>query len=294
MLGKTVVTGLTLIYINKCVLVYKRSNGVDKIGLIAGNGRFPMLFAQAAKAKGFGVICVAIEEETDKKISGYTDKVFWIKLGEFSKLITIFKQEGINKAVMAGQIKKVRIFDTGLKLDNIAKAILGSIRNNRDTLILSAAIAKLKSSGINIISSATFLDELLPARGVLTKRKLTDEEREDVAFGVPIARKIAALDIGQAIMVKEKVVVAVEAVEGTDEAIKRAARLAGPGLVIIKVARPFQDMRFDIPVVGTNTIKALLEAGSNVLAVESKKTLLIDRDELIDFADANGISVVSI
>jgi DUF1009 family protein len=276
------------------VLEYKRSNGVNKIGLIAGNGRFPMLFAQAAKAKGFGVICVAIEEEADKKISEYADEVFWIKLGEFSKLITIFKQEGIKKCVMAGQIKKVRIFDTSLKLDNIAKTILNSISNNRDTLILSAAIAKLKSSGIEIINSATFLGELLPERGILTKRKPTDKERADIVFGVPIARKIAGLDIGQAIAVKERVVVAVEAVEGTDETIKRAAKLAGPGLVIIKVARPFQDMRFDIPVVGINTIKALIEAGSNVLAVESKKTLLMDRDELINFADANGISVVSV
>ncbi len=267
---------------------------MNKIGLIAGNGRFPMLFAQAAKAKGFGVICVAIEEEADKKISEYADEVFWIKLGEFSKLITIFKQEGIDKAVMAGQIKKAHIFDTSLKLDNIAKTILNSISNNRDTLILSAAIAKLKSSGIKIINSATFLGELLPERGILTKRKPTDKERADIAFGVPIARKIAALDIGQAIAVKERVVVAVEAVEGTDETIKRAAKLAGPGLVIIKVARPFQDMRFDIPVVGINTIKALIEAGSNVLAVESKKTLLMDRDELINFADANGISVVSV
>ncbi|MFH0838917.1 MAG: UDP-2,3-diacylglucosamine diphosphatase LpxI [Candidatus Omnitrophota bacterium] len=267
---------------------------MNTIGLIAGNGRFPILFAQTAKKKGYEVICIAIEGETDKDIAGYVSKIFWIKLGEFLTLLSICKQEHITKAVMAGQIKKTHIFDNNLNLDKGALSLLRSFRDNRDTRILSGVIRTLKSQGVEVISSATFLDEFLPRRGVLTKRLPTQQERSDIAFGLPLARKIAGFDIGQTIVVKNRVIVSVEAVEGTDETIKRASKLAGAGIVIIKVARPFQDMRFDIPVIGMNTIATLIETGAKVLAVEAKKTLFIDKDELIERADKNDISLIAV
>lgn len=272
----------------------ERSNGVNKIGLIAGSGKFPILFAQAAKDKGYGVVCVAIEGEADSSIDGYMDKLYWVRLGELSKLLSAFKQEGINKAVMAGQIKKVNIFDKSIQLDDHAKHLFASLKNGRDTNILSSLIKLLQSQGIDIVNSTTFLDEFLPQPGVLTKRVPTDSEKQDIEFGFPIAREVAGLDIGQTIVVKDRVVVSVEAVEGTDEAMKRAASLAGPGAVVIKVARPFQDMRFDIPVIGINTIKTLIEIGSNVIAVEAKKTLFIDEKSLIEFADLNNITIAAI
>lgn len=267
---------------------------MHKIGLIAGNGKFPILFAQAAKNKGYRVVCIAIEGETDKSIDGYMDKLYWIRLGELSKLLTAFKQEGISKAVMAGQIRKVNIFDRSIQLDEQAKHLLGSLKDGRDTSLLSSLINILQSQGIEIVNSTTFLDEFLPQPGILTKRAPTDSERQDIEFGFPIAKEIAGLDIGQTIVVKDRVVVSVEAVEGTDEAMKRAASLAGPGSVVIKAARPFQDMRFDIPVIGVNTIKTLIEIGSNVIAVEAKKTLFIDEKSLIEFADANNITILAI
>ncbi|MBM3252777.1 MAG: LpxI family protein [Candidatus Omnitrophica bacterium] len=267
---------------------------MNKIGLIAGNGKFPILFAQAAKNKRYKVICIAITEETDKSIAEFVDKIFWIGLGEFSRLFSVFKQEGIKKAIMAGQIKKVHIFDKELRLDKEAKNLLNSVRDKRDTSLLSTVINRLKMQGIEVINSATFLDEFLPQPGLLTKRHPTEDEKRDIEFGFPIAKEIAGLDIGQTIVIKDKVVVSVEAVEGTDEAIRRAAVLAGPGLVVIKVARPSQDMRFDIPVIGLTTIRTLVEVGSRVIAVEARKTLLIDRENLIEFANTNDISLIAI
>lgn len=267
---------------------------MNKIGLLAGNGKFPILFAQAAKNKGYSVVCVAIEGEADRSIDGYMDKLYWIRLGELSKLLTAFKQEGINKAVMAGQIKKVNMFDKSIQLDEQARHLLASLKDGRDTSLLSSLINILQSQGIEIVNSTTFLDEFLPQAGVLTKRVPTDTEKQDIEFGFPIAKEIAGLDIGQTIVVKNRVVVSVEAVEGTDEAMKRAASLAGPGVMVIKVARPFQDMRFDIPVIGINTLKTLIEIGSNVIAVEARKTLFIDEKSLVEFADRNNITIVAI
>ncbi len=267
---------------------------MNKIGLIAGNGRLPILFAQAARKKGFQVVCVAIEEDTDKAIAEHVDNIYWVKLGELSKLFSILIQQKITKAAMVGQIKKVHIFEEGLARDKEVMNVLSSVSDNRDSPLLSALIDRLGSQGIEIIDSTQFLDDLLPQAGVLTKRNPTASEKMDVEFGFPIAREIAGLDIGQTIIVKNRVVVSVEAVEGTDEAIKRAAGLAGEGLVVIKVARPKQDMRFDIPVIGLNTIQRLIEAKSNILAIEAKKTLLVDRDELIKYADDNNISIIAL
>ncbi len=265
-----------------------------RIALIAGSGKFPMLLAQAAKDNGVDVIAIAINSAADKKIEKIVDKIYWVNIGQAKKLIDILLKEEIRYAVMAGKVNKAVIIKQALTLDREARGLLKRIADKKDDTILLSVANRLKDFGVELIDSTLFLKDLMPGKGVLTKRRPTKQELEDIKFGFSIAKEMGLLDIGQSVIVKQKAVIAVEAIEGTDEAIKRAGLLAGKETVVIKVSKPKQDMRFDVPVIGLETLKALKEAGSSVLAIEAGKVLVLDKESLISKADNAGLSIIAI
>lgn len=267
---------------------------MDRIGLIAGKSEYPLLFAKAARAKGLKIVAVGIEGETKPELQTLVDRFFWVNLGELSKVLEIFKSEGIKKAVMAGGVTKSRIFNEALKIDGLMKSILVRALDKKDDTLLSMITATLKSAGVELLDSTLFLEDLLPKEGLLTKTRPSKEQEEDIKFGAKIAREVAGLDIGLSIFVKDKAVVAVEDIEGTDAMIKRGGRLAGPDGVVIKVARPKQNMKFDIPVIGPQTIRSMTEVKAACIAIEAKKTLIIDKEEAIALADNNSISIIAV
>src|SRR5215204_2084361 len=266
-----------------------------KLGLIAGNGRFPFLVLDAARAEGHDVTVIAAREEAFSELTEAAARhhaaIHWISLGQLGKCISLLKESGATHAVMAGQVKHTKIFG-GIVPDLTFLSVLKEL-GSRNTDGLIGAVAKvLRDRGIELIDSTSLLTPLLAAAGVLTARPLSDEEEKDFGFGYRMADAIAGLDIGQTIAVKQQAVVAVEAMEGTDEVIARAGHLAGDGVTIIKVAKPNQDMRFDVPVVGLATIQAMRVAGANALSIDAGKTLMFEREELIRSADAAGITIV--
>jgi len=263
------------------------------LGLIAGNGAFPILLAQEAKKRGDRVIVAALKEEADPIIEKHSDEVAWLSIGQLGKIISFFKDHQVTHAVMAGQVKHTQLFKNIIPDLRSAK-ILAKAVNKKAESILSLVIQEFEQDGIQFLSSTTYLEHWLCPEGVLTKRGLSSGQEADIAFGVPLARSIAAQDIGQTIVVKDKSVVAVEAMEGTDACIRRAGEIAGPGCVIIKVARPRQDLRFDVPVVGLRTLQAVAQSGARVLALEAGKTLLLDKDTLLKEADAAQITLTGI
>jgi DUF1009 family protein len=267
-----------------------------KIGLIAGNGRFPFLVLDAARSLGYDVTIIAIKEEASKEIeeaAAHDPKaaVHWISIGQLGAFLKILKDAGLTQAVMAGQVKHIKIFG-GFVPDLTAMSLMGRLKGmNTDALI--AAVADLMSeNGVELINSTAFLKPLLAGSGTLTARAPSESERKDLEFGYRMADAIAGLDIGQTIAVKHQAVVAVEAMEGTDETIGRAGHLAGDGVTIIKVAKPNQDMRFDVPIVGLATIQAMRVAGAKVLSLDAGHTLIFDRDAFFASANDAGIAVV--
>ena len=276
-----------------------------KLGLIAGNGRFPFLVLEAAKGRGMEVVVAAIKEETFPEIEkAGAAAVHWMSLGELSKLIDTFRREGVERAVMAGQVKHKQIFSSIRPDWRLAKLLLSLGSRNTDSLI--GAVAKvLADEGITLISSTELLEPLLAKPGVLTERRPTEQERKDIAYGRDVARHLAQYDIGQTVVVAGAACVAVEAMEGTDATIERAGHimesLAHEGdastlardLVVVKVAKPNQDMRFDVPVVGVKTIETMQRANATCLAIDPGKCLLIDGDAIIDAADRAKIAIVS-
>ncbi len=263
------------------------------IGLIAGNGTFPMLLAQEAKRRGDHVITVALKEEADPAISQHSDHIEWLSIGQLGKIIRFFKDHAVSQAIMAGQVKHTQLFKN-IMPDLRAAKVLAKVINKKAESVLSTVIQEFEGEGIHFLSSITYLEHWLCPIGSLTKRALNSAEKEDIAFGVPLARALADEDIGQTIVVKDKTVVAVEAMEGTDACIRRAGEIAGSGCVVIKVARPRQDLRFDVPVIGFRTIESLKAAKSSVLALESGKTLLLDKDSLLKDANAAQLSITGI
>lgn len=263
-----------------------------KYGLIAGNGRFPFLVLEGARKARAAISVVALREETDPEIERIAERVQWVGIGQLGKMIRFFKNEGVERAIMAGQVKHVQIFSNAIPDARMLKMLLKLPRRNTDALI-GAIADELLSEGIELIDSTYFLKDYLPETGVLTKRKPDDRERGDIDYGLEIAREIARLDLGQTIVVRSKACVAIEAMEGTDETISRAGQLAKGRLTVVKVAKPSQDMRFDVPVVGLPTIEAMLSAGATCLSVTAGKTLLFDREEMIRLADKNKISIVA-
>ncbi len=277
---------------------------MPRLGLIAGNGRFPFLVLNAARARGMEVVVAAIKEETFPEIEKEGARVHWMSLGELSKLIDTFHREGVTQAVMAGQVKHKQIFSSIRPDWKLAKVLLSLTTRNTDSLI--GAVAKvLADEGITLMNSTELLEPLLAKPGVLTRRQPTEQERKDIEYGRAVARHLAQYDIGQTVVVAGSACVAVEAMEGTDETIARAGHLMATlqtegdpstlarDLVVVKVAKPNQDMRFDVPVVGVKTIDTMKAAGATCLAVDSGKCLVIDGDKVFASADEAGICIVS-
>ncbi len=264
----------------------------DILGIIAGGGQFPLLAAESAKKRGLAVVAVAHKGETDPALSEQVDRIVWIKLGQLGHLIKALKKNGARKALMAGTITKRKMFENVLP-DLKGLTVMSRLAVFHDDDILRAVAGELEREGIEIVSSTAFLPELYAPEGCLTKRKPTRSENEDILFGWRIAKELGRLDIGQCVVVKRKTVLAVEAIEGTDETIRRGGRIGKEGAVVVKVSKPEQDMRFDVPTAGRDTIAVMERVKASVLAVEAGKTLLFDREEMIARADEAGICVVA-
>lgn len=260
-------------------------------GLIAGNGQFPFLVLDGAKAQGVDLSVVAIKEETDPRLAELAENFAWVGIGQLGKMISFFKKNGVTKVIMAGQVKHVQIFSGAMPDVRMVKMLWRLPRRNTDALIGGVA-DELAKEGIELIDSTYFIKDKLAPAGVLTRRKPSDEELANVEYGLFVANEIARLDLGQTIVVRWRACVAVEAMEGTDETILRAGKLAKGKLTVVKVAKPDQDMRFDVPVVGVPTIENMITAGAACLSITSEKTLIFDREEMIKLADRHNISII--
>ena len=277
-----------------------------RYGLIAGNGRFPFMVVAGARRAGVTLSVAAIREETDPSIEAEVERLTWVSIGQLGKMISFFKGEGVEKAIMAGQVKHVQIFSRAVPDARMLKMLLKLPRRNTNSLI-GAVAAELASEGIDLIDSTYFLQDHVPAAGTLTNRKPNAAERADIEYGLEIARDMAALDLGQTIVVRAKACVAVEAMEGTDETIRRAGELLAGGrqtrkrlrltsgaLTVLKLSKPDQDMRFDVPVIGVPTIETMIAAGATCLCVSEGKTLMFDRDEMIALANKHKLAIVAV
>ena len=277
-------------------MISRTVSEMPPVGVIAGNGRFPFLVLDGARQLGRNVTIVAIQEEADHSIEeaavGVPEAiVHWVSLGQLGRCISLLKQSGVTEAVMAGQVKHFKLF-SGLVPDSTLLSVLKRLRVQSTDALLSAIADVLGEHGITLIESTAFLGSLLAGSGTLTRRNPTVDELADFEFGYRIADTVAGLDIGQTVVAKDRAIVAVEAMEGTDDVIGRAGRLAGPGTRIVKVAKPNQDMRFDVPVVGVPTVEAMRGAGASALSVDAGKTLIVDGDAFVQAADKAGLSVV--
>ena len=280
------------------------------LGLIAGNGRFPFLVLDAARAKGEQVVVAAIKEETEPEITERAARdsgirLHWLSLGELSKLIETFQREGVNRAIMAGQVKHKQIFSSIRPDWRLAKLLL-SLRTRNTDALLGAVSKVLGDEGITLLSSTSYLEPLLARAGVLTKRVPNENEQNNVSYGRAVALHLAQYDIGQTVVIAESACVAVEAMEGTDATIQRAGEIMhtlhhqdtpesffSRALTVVKVAKPKQDLRFDVPVVGVKTIETMRQAGATCLAIDAQRCLLLDGERIVEVADASGIAIVS-
>ena len=265
--------------------------GTERWGLIAGNGRFPFLILEGARSQGLDMAVIALKEEASAELEKFASRIHWVSLGELSKAIDLMHQEGVTRAVMAGQVKHNKIFSSIRPDWKLTKLLFSLPRKNTDALI--GAVARvLEDEGIELVDSTLFLKPLVPEAGVLTRRAPDEREAADIAYGFSVARNIASMDIGQTVVISDCACVAVEAMEGTDEAVARAARIVGgKPLVVVKVSKPGQDMRFDVPVIGLPSIEQMGSGGVTALAVDAGRTLLFDRAKLLALADDQGIAI---
>jgi DUF1009 family protein len=268
------------------------SNGSGKYGLIAGNGQFPFLVLQSARSQGIDMVVAAIKEETFPEIESLGYPVHWLGLGQLGKLVSLFKEAGVSKAIMAGQVKHIQIFSSSLP-DLTMIRMLASLKQKNTDSIIGAIARILDESGIRLVESTALLKPHMSAEGPMTRRGLNDHEKADVDYGRPIAHRIAMMDIGQTVVVRDQAIVAVEAMEGTDAVIRRAGELANKKkLTVVKVSKPRQDMRFDVPVVGVPTIENMAAAGATALVLDAGRTLVLDKQKFLELADQNDIAVV--
>jgi UDP-2,3-diacylglucosamine hydrolase len=263
------------------------------IGLIAGGGRFPLLFAEAARSRGKKVVAVGHLSDSLPELEDAVDVLCWVKLGQLGRIISFFHQQGVREAVFAGTITKTRIFSDVLP-DFKGLSLWNKIDARQDDAILRAVAGVLEQEGIQILASTCYLEHLLFPKGILTRKKPSADQMEDIRFGWRTAREIGRLDIGQCVVVRDRVVMAVEAIEGTDAAIRRGGELAGSGAVAVKLKKPNQDFRFDLPATGVGTIETLAGVRGKVLAVEAGQSLVFDREEMIAAANRAGIVVIGL
>jgi len=264
------------------------------MGIIAGSGKFPILTAKGARREGYRVVTGAILKEADPQIEAVSDQCAWIKLGELKKLVSFFRKENVSQAIMAGKIEKVSLFQGNVHPDFEMVKVLMKTHDFKDDSLLSAVANYLEKEGITLLDSTLFLKDALPGSGVLGKKKPSKQVMEDIQFGFRIAKSMAGLDVGQTVAVKKKAVLAVEAIEGTDLAIRRGGSLGGEKITVVKVAKPNQDMRFDVPAVGLGTMEELMAAGAEAFAFEAGKTLILDQEDFIARADRKGIALVGV
>jgi UDP-2,3-diacylglucosamine hydrolase len=266
----------------------------SRYGLIAGNGKFPFLVLEAARSQGIEMVVAAIKEETFPEIEQHAKTVHWMSLGQLGKLIKTFKAAGVDRAIMAGQVKHKQIFSSIIPDLKMIQVLATLATKNTDSLI--GAVAKvLSNEGIHLMDSTSFLKPLLPEPGVLTKRAPSEDEKRDLDYGYRIARELGRLDLGQSVAVTDGACVALEAMEGTDAIIERAASLVNGRLLrIVKLAKPNQDLRFDVPVIGLATVRLMARLKVSALAIEARKTLVMDREDLIREADAAGLTIVAV
>jgi UDP-2,3-diacylglucosamine hydrolase len=266
----------------------------QKLGLIAGNGDLPKAVAEEAHAKGYEIIAIGLEPLAEISLASAVDEIRWINVGKLGQVISFLKKSGVKKAVMAGKVPKALLYKSKITPDLRAVKLLFSLKDKSDDSILLAVAKELKKEGITLLNTTDFTTSLLAPEGVLTKEVPTENEWKDIAFGWRIAKEIGRLDIGQTVIIRNQAVMAIEAIEGTDEAIKRGGALGGSGAVVIKVSKPQQDMRFDVPVVGIDTLKSMLNVQARVLAVESGKSIVIGMEKLVKEAERAGITIVGV
>ena len=264
---------------------------MEGIGLIAGDGNFPIILSNGLRKKGKKVIAVGLENITSPALENSVESLHWIKVGQLGRLIKIFKKEGINRVVMAGKVSKTFMFKD-IRPDLRAISLYLKLKDRKDDTLLLGIVSELEKEGMKVEEPTRYVPHLLAEKGVITKRKPKKKELKDIEFGWPIAKEMGRLDIGQTVVVKERAVLAVEAIEGTDAAIRRAGELGRGGIVVIKVAKPKQDMRFDAPVIGLNTIRTLKEAKAAALCVEAGKTILLEKEDMIKLADKEKICII--
>lgn len=269
------------------------SESIQSLGLIAGNGKFPILFARAAKLKKIKVVVAGIRGDTAFYFPYLVDRFVWFRPGELKKLFAYFKSEAIQHVIMAGQVNPKNLFDEKVAMDDEFRNIFAALQDRKADTIFKAVAERLKSNGMELLDSTMLLRDHLAPKGTLTKRAPTIGELEDIQFGLTIAKLMGGIDIGQTVVVKEKAIVAIEAMEGTDRAIQRGCAIARKGAVVVKTSKPKQDDRFDVPVIGPKTLKMMARSKGGCLAIEAGKTLVIDIDETVRLADKAGICIVA-
>ena len=267
---------------------------IQTLGLIAGNGKFPFLFAHAARKQNIKVVAAGIQGDTSWFLKTMVDKLAWFRIGELKKLFEFFRNEGIKYVIMAGQVNPENLFDESISLDEEFQDVMKALKDRRADTIFLAIAEKLKIHGLELLDSTILLKEYLAPRGTLTKRGPTMIELGDIEFGKDIAKSMGGLDVGQTVVIKDKAVVAIEAMEGTDRCIVRGGTIARHDAVVVKMSKPKQDERFDVPVIGPRTIQTMIRCKAGCLAIEAEKTLIIDRQKSIKLANKSGICIVAI
>ncbi len=267
---------------------------INTLGLIAGNGKFPFLFALAARKQNIKVIAAGIQGDTSWFLKTLVDKLAWFRVGELKKLFEFFKSENIKYVIMAGQVNPKNLFDERVSMDEEFQNVFKALKDRRADTIFLAIAEKLKTHGLELLDSTLLLKEYLAPAGTLTKRGPTLMELADMEFGKDIAKSMGGLDVGQTVVIKDKAIVAIEAMEGTDRCILRGGTIARQGAVVVKMSKPKQDERFDVPVIGLKTIQTMIKCGAGCLAIEAGKTLIIDRQKTIQVANKSGICIVAI
>ena len=267
-------------------------NAASPIGLIAGKGKFPLIFAQETRRNNRDLVVIALKEEMDENLAPYAKAVHEISVGKLDSIIQALKKENVKEAAMAGRLEHIKLF-SDIVPDFRTAQLLFKIKDRRADSVLLAVAKELEEDGIRLLPSTTFLSHLLPKPGILTKSKPTESERKNIDFGIRMAQGLSALDLGQTVVVKKRAVLAIEALEGTDACIRRGAALGGEGTLVVKSSKPDQDMRFDVPVVGMHTISVMIECKVRVLAVEARKTLMLEKDAMVELADKAGICITA-
>ncbi|HBR14889.1 MAG TPA: DUF1009 domain-containing protein [Candidatus Omnitrophica bacterium] len=266
---------------------------MKQLGLIAGNGRFPFLFAQKARSQNVKVIAAAVRGDTSFFLRFAVDKIVWFKVGELQNLFSFFRENGVKDVIMAGQVNPDNLFDKNVQLDEQWQRLFNALKDRKTDTIFSAVADRLKAEGMGLVDSTFLLQEYLAPKGTLTKRGPTLGELADIDFGKEIAKLMGGLDVGQTVVVKDRAIVAIEAMEGTDRAIARGGAIAQSGAVVVKMSKPNQDLRFDVPVIGPRTIQTMRRSRAHCLAVEAGKTLMIDLEKCLKLANKSNICIVA-